>query len=67
MFQPKPAERGSGQISLKDLDKLNELAKQLADLKDKQRAEMDSDSPRTDSDNDREGSDTDPNKPPDTK
>ncbi|CAL1534992.1 unnamed protein product [Lymnaea stagnalis] len=30
--QPKPAERGSGQVSLKDLDKLDQLTKEIKNL-----------------------------------
>ena len=33
-FQPKVAERGSGQISIKDIDKLDTLTKQIKDLRD---------------------------------
>ena len=32
-FQPKVAERGSGQISIKDIDKLDILTKQINDLR----------------------------------
>ena len=32
-FQPKVAERGSGQISLKDIDKVDTLTKQINDLR----------------------------------
>jgi hypothetical protein len=33
LFQAKPARRGSGQVSLKDIDKLGVVAKQLKELK----------------------------------
>ena len=32
-FQAKPAKRGSGQVSLKDIDKLGFVGKQLKELK----------------------------------
>ena len=35
MLQAKAAARGSGQVSLKDLSRLDELSKELEDLRDK--------------------------------
>ena len=32
-LQPKPAKRGSGQISMKDIDKIDSLTQQIKDLR----------------------------------
>ena len=31
-FQPQPAKRGSGQVSLRDIDKLEKITKELSDI-----------------------------------
>ena len=33
VFQPKAAKRGTGQVSLKDLDKIDHLAKQIENVR----------------------------------
>ena len=33
VVQPQAAQRGSGEVSLKDLDKINQLAKQIEDVR----------------------------------